>query len=273
MDEGAPAPISAVQTVRSADATEIAYQLTGGGEPVLLIGGAFSNRFTSQPLAAGLAAHYTVVSYDRRGRGASGDADAYAVEREIEDLAALIAGVGGSASLFGHSSGGCLALEGAAQGLPVNRVAVYEAPYIPDEIQRRPGADLSQRLRALVDQGRRGDAVALFQTEAIGMPAEMVEGFRATPMWAELTALAHTLPYDVDVTGPGNVLPAQRLATITVPVLVMVGSASFDWMRIGMRTLAATIPGARLAVLDGLDHGGPQSHPQALVPVLRDFLG
>lgn len=264
---------SAVETVRSADGTEIAFQRSGHGQPVILIGGAFSNRQIFAGLADALSAQFTAVSYDRRGRGASGDTAPYAVDREVEDLGALIAGVGGRACLFGHSSGACLALEAALQGLTIDRVAAYEAPYIPDEVERRPGADLAGRLRALLQQGRRGDAVELFQTEAIGIPQAVVEGFKTTPMWAELTGLAHTLPYDVEITGPGNVLPARRLAAVPVPVLVMAGGAGIEWMPTAGRTLAATIPGARLAIFDRLDHGGPQAHPELLAPALVDFFG
>lgn len=262
----------AFETARSADGTRIAFERRGAGPAVILIGGAFSDRSAGAPLATALAPYFTAVPYDRRGRGDSGDAAAYAVEREVEDLVAVIGAVGGHAAVFGHSSGACLALEAAARGVAIDRLALYEPPYIPDGIRSRPAADLAARVRALLREGRRDDAVALFQVEAIGLPPAMVEGFRSTPMWPGLTRVAHTLPYDLDVTGPGNILPVERLATVRVPTLVMVGRATFDWMPVAAREVAAAIPGARVAEFDGLDHGAPGTHPEALIPALRAFL-
>jgi pimeloyl-ACP methyl ester carboxylesterase len=260
------------ETATSADGTAIAYQRRGGGHPVVLIGGAFGVRSTADALADVLAPHYTAVTYDRRGRGDSGDGDAYSVLHEVEDLAAVIDAAGGHAHVFGHSSGACLAVEASQRGVAIDRMALYEPPYIPDGVHPRPAADLAARLRELLREGRRDDAVALFQVEAIGLPPAMVEGFKSTPMWAGLTTLAHTLPYDVDLTGPGNVLPADRLGTIAVPTLVMVGTTGIAWMPVAARAVTAAIPGARLLTLDGLDHGGPNSHPDVLLPALRDFL-
>ena len=165
------------ETVRSADGTPIAFERSGEGPPVVLIGGAFSNRAGAVGLAHVLAPHFTVVTYDRRGRGDSGDSDHYAVEREIEDLTALIEGAGGRAGVFGHSSGAILALEAARAGAPIRGLVAYEPPYIPDGFPR-PADDLAVRLSALIDGGRRDDAVALFQIEAIGIPATAVEGCR-----------------------------------------------------------------------------------------------
>jgi pimeloyl-ACP methyl ester carboxylesterase len=258
------------ETVRSADGTRIAFERSGGGPPVVLIGGAFSDRAGAGGLAHVLAPHFTAVVYDRRGRGDSGDSDHYAVEREIEDLTAVIESVGGRAGVLGHSSGAILALEAARAGAPISAVAAYEPPYIPEGFDR-PAADLAARLRALIDEDRRDDAVALFQTEAIGIPEAAVEGFRQTEMWAGLVALAHTLPYDVEITGPGNVLPLQRLASISVPTLIIVGTASMPWMLPGTRAAAAAIPRARHLELAGEDHGTPHTHPDVLLQPLLDF--
>jgi pimeloyl-ACP methyl ester carboxylesterase len=262
---------SAVEMVTSADGTPIAFERSGAGAAVVLIGGAFSDRGTLRGLAAALAPHFTAVTYDRRGRGRSGDTSPYAVQREVDDLTAVMERVGGRAHVFGHSSGAILALEGARAGAPVDRVAAYEPPYIAGGYPR-PGADLADRLRALLREGRRDDAVALFQTEAIGLPAQVVAGLRQTEMWSGLVDLAHTLPYDMDVTGPGNVLPAERLSSIAVPVLVLAGTASMPWMLPGTRAVAAAIPGARHMALEGADHGTPHAHPEVLVPLLLDFL-
>jgi pimeloyl-ACP methyl ester carboxylesterase len=261
---------AAFETVISADGTPIAFERSGGGAPVVLIGGAFHDRCSHGGLATVLAPHFTAVSYDRRGRGNTGDTHPYAVQREIEDLTALIAGVGGRAGVFGHSSGAILALEAARAGAPIDRVAAYEPPYIPDGFPR-PSADLAERLRTLIAEGRRDGAVALFQTEAIGMPAQVVEGFRHSEMWAGLVALAHTLPYDVEITGPGNILPVQRLAGVAVPTLVIVGTASMPWMLPGTQVVADAIPGAHRLELEGENHGTPCAHPEVLLPVLLDF--
>jgi pimeloyl-ACP methyl ester carboxylesterase len=258
------------ETVRSADGTTIAMERSGAGQPVVLVGGAFSNRAGAVGLAQVLAPHFTTVTYDRRGRGDSGDSGHYAVEREIEDLTAVIESVGGRAGVFGHSSGAILALQAAGAGAPIRGVVAYEPPYIPDGFAR-PATDLAGRLRALIAQDRRDDAVALFQTEAIGLPAQVVAGLRVTEMWPGLVALAHTLPYDVEITGPGNVLHPDRLGAIPVPTLVIVGTASLPWMLPGTRATAVAIPGARHLELPGEDHGTPHSHPAVLLQPLLDF--
>ncbi|MEU0568027.1 alpha/beta hydrolase [Nonomuraea sp. NPDC005983] len=262
----------AFQTVTSADGTPIAFEQTGAGRPVILVGGAFNDRSTVAALAAALAPDLTAITYDRRGRGDSGTADdGYAVEREIEDLAALIEHAGGSAAVFGHSSGGVLALEAAQRGLPIDRLAVYEPPYVVEGTRARPPVDLVDRFRTLLGQGRRDETVALFLTEAVDVPAEMVEGMRAEPVWKWFTGLAHTLPYDAALCGPGSVLPADRLETITMPTLAIGGGLSPQWLTAAARAVADAVPGARYLTLDGQDHG-VLNQPEALRPVLVDFL-
>lgn len=275
-----------LETVASADGTLIAFERAGTGSPVILIGGAFNDRSTVAALAATLAPHITAVAYDRRGRGdsegrsdSSGRGDGGGgtgqaggiVEREIEDLAAVIAEVGGRASLFGHSSGAVLALEAAERGLDIGKLAVFEPSYIPEGSRLRPGADLFGRLTALMEQGDRDGAAALFLSESVGMPAEVIDGMRASQIWGWFTGLAHTLPADVAVCGPGLVLPADRLATIGVPTLAIDGSESWDWIRAATRAVADAIPGARYVTLEGQDHG-VLNQPEALGPVLAGFL-
>jgi pimeloyl-ACP methyl ester carboxylesterase len=258
-------------TVTSADGTQIAYDQAGDGPPVILIGGAFNDRTTVAGLAAVLAAELTAVGYDRRGRGDSGDSADYAVEREVEDLVALIGQVGGSASVFGHSSGAVLALEAAERGAPISRLAVYEPPYIADGSRHHPPADLADQVRTLIGEDRRDEAVTLFLTESVGVPAEMVQGMRASDTWGWLVGLARTLPYDLTLCGPGNALPADRLAKIEVPTLAIGGSLSPPWLPAGARAVAAAIPGARYETLEGQDHG-VLNQPEALRPLLLDFL-
>ena len=263
-----------LETVTSADGTTITLERGGDGPPVILIGGAFNDRTTVAGVAATLAPQFTAVAYDRRGRGDSSDADAEngaSVEREIEDVAALIEHLGGSASVFGHSSGGNLALDAAERGVVIDKLAVYEPAFIVEGTRPRPGPDVLDRLRVLVREGRRDDAAALFLTEQVGVPDEMVQGMRSSESWPWMTGIAHSLPYDVAVCGPGLALPADRLATIRVPTLVVDGGESPDWMRSATRAVADAIPGARYATLDGQDHG-VLNQPEALRPLLVNFL-
>jgi pimeloyl-ACP methyl ester carboxylesterase len=263
---------SSFETVVSADGTAIAVERAGEGPPVILVGGAFNDRSTVAGLAAVLADGFTAVTYDRRGRGDSGDAASYAPEREIEDLAAAIKYAGGAAGVFGHSSGAILALEAAARGLDISKVAAYEPAYVIEGTRPRPGDDLASRLEALLGRGDRDGAVVLFQTEVVGLPAEMIEGMRGSPVWGWFTGLAHTLPYDVILTGPGMRLPAGRFAGITVPVLGIGGGASPPWLPAAARAAAEAVPGGRYVTLDGQDHGVLQQ-PAALGPLLSSFFG
>ncbi|WP_410574867.1 alpha/beta fold hydrolase [Amycolatopsis sp. cmx-4-61] len=253
--------------VTSADGTTIFFQQRGDGPPVILIGGAFNDRTTVEGLAAVLAGDFTAVTYDRRGRGDSGDTPSYAVEREIEDLAALIAQVGGTASVFGHSSGAVLALEAAAAGIGIERVVAYEPPYATDE---HPRADVVAEVRAQLAAGDRDGAVATFLRVA-GTPAEMIEGMKSAPVWGWFTALAHTLPYDLTIVGPDARPRSEKLARISVPTLVIGGGASDEALQSGARAAAAAVPGARHETLEGQDHGVLQ-YPETLKPLLTDFL-
>jgi pimeloyl-ACP methyl ester carboxylesterase len=258
------------ETVRSADGTTLAVERAGQGPPVILVGGAFNDRSTVAGLAGVLSADFTTVTYDRRGRGDSGGTGSYAAEREIEDLAAVISYAGGRAGVFGHSSGAVLALEAAAHGVAVTKVAAYEPTYVTEDARPRPGDDLAGRLGALLDDGDRDGAVALFQAEAVGLPAEITDGMRGSPMWGWFTGLAHTLPYDVILCGPGMRLPAGRLAGITVPVLAIGGGASPPWLLAAARAVADTVPGGRYVTLEGQDHGVLQQ-PGALRPLLVSY--
>jgi pimeloyl-ACP methyl ester carboxylesterase len=257
-------------TVTSADGTLIAIEKKGQGPPVILVGGAFNDRYTVAGLAVVLAPDFTAVAYDRRGRGDSGDSPDYAVEREIEDLAAVIAHAGGPAGVFGHSSGAVLALEAAQHGVGISKLAAYEPTYVIEGIRPRPPGDLAGRLRAQIDAGHRDQAAALFLAENAGMPAEVIESMRGSQMWGWFTGLAHTLPYDTVVCGPGMMLPAGRFADITLPVLAIGGGASPPWLPAAARAVADAIPGARYVTLDGQDHG-VLNQPDALRPLLTGY--
>ena len=193
-----------MSSVRSADGTPIAYDKLGAGPPVILVGGAFSFRRyrRSVELAELLAEHFTVFNYDRRGRGDSGDTAPYSVEREIEDLAALIELAGSRSCVWGQSSGGVLALRAAAAGVAIEKLAVFEPPFRLDSDGDAPPADFATRLGQLVAADRRNQAVKYFMTKGMGAPGFFISLMRLSPqMWSRLTAVAHTLPYDVAVMG------------------------------------------------------------------------
>ncbi|OQR63673.1 hydrolase [Streptomyces maremycinicus] len=252
----------------SRDGTELAYARAGEGPAVILVSGAMSTGGTMAPLAALLADRCTVLRYDRRGRGGSGDTAPYAVEREVEDLAALIDAVGGEAALYGISSGGALALAAAAAGLPVRRVAVYETPYALDEEGTRERAAYTANLTEALAQGRRGDAVELF-LRLTGLAEEMIQGARRSPMWEGMEAIAPTLAHDDAVMG-GGTPPRERLASITVPVLAAAGGASPPWLREATRAVAEACPDGTYRELEDQTH---MVDPAVLAPVLAEFLG
>ena len=223
-----------MKTVQSKNGTTIAYDRTGRGPAVILVAGALSDRSGGTAVAALLAPRFTVFTYDRRGRGDSGDTAPYAVEREIEDMDAIIHAAGGSPYVMGHSSGAALALEAAAHGLAITMLALYEPPFIVDDTRPLPAEDYPARLKAAVAVGRNGDAVAMFMTEAVTAPAEMVAQMRTAPMWPAMERVAPTLLYDQAVMGDnmsGKPLVGKQWASVTMPTLVMDGGASPAWAR------------------------------------------
>ena len=253
-------------TTISRDGTSIAYQRTGEGPAVVLVSGAMSTGATVAPLGVPLSGGFTVVSYDRRGRGQSGDTEPYEVAREVEDLAALIDALGGEAWLYGHSSGGALVLEAAASKLPLRGVAVYEVPYAVYEGGATERAEYTENLTAALGEGRRGDAVELF-LRLTGLAEEMIQGARNSPMWPGMESIAPSLAHDNAVMGDGLV-PRERLAAIDVPVLSLAGSASPAWMREAARTVAETVPRGTYRVLEGQAH---TVDPNVLAPTLTEF--
>jgi pimeloyl-ACP methyl ester carboxylesterase len=264
-----------VSTVTSADGTTIAYDRYGNGPALVLVGGAFQHRALdprTAELAELLAGQFRVYHYDRRGCGDSGDTTPYAVEREIEDLAALIEDAGGSASLFGMSSGGNLALRAAGHGLPIERLALYEPTLIIDDSRPPLPEDYQATLTELVSSGRRGDAVAYFMTTAVGLPNDFVEQMRQEPFWPAFEAVAHTLRYDaaaVADAGSGSPVPLRQWASLQVPTLVLDGSESQPYQYNGDSLLAATLPHAERQMLEGQSH---EVAPAVLAPVLAAFL-
>ncbi len=244
-----------MRTVNSKDGTAIAFDLSGTGPAIILVAGAFTDR--SQPilvqLAESLSSQFTVFNYDRRGRGDSGDTAPYAVEREIEDLDALIKEAGGSAFVCGFSSGAALALEAAASGLAMKKLALYEPPFRIAGGSSQLPQDFAKHLSELISSGHRGDAAEYYMTQAAEIPAEFAAQMRNEPFWPTVEAVAHTLIYDT---------------AITVPALVIDGGASPAWMRDAVRAVAEVIPHAQRRTLEGQTH---QVSPQVLAPVLMEF--
>lgn len=266
-----------MSTVASKDGTPIAVDQSGDGPALILVAPAFGTRADEVSLAAALAPSFTVFAYDRRGRGDSGDTAPYAVEREIEDLDAVIDTAGGSAYVFGHSSGAVLALD-AAQVLPnkITKLALYEPPFIVDASRPPMPEDFTAHLTELVAAGRRGDAVEYRQTH-LGIPAEAIAQMRESPMWAGLEALAPTLPYDAAIMGDtqrGDPRPLRQWASISVPTLVMDGTVLMGrddfhaFLRHGADALAQVLPHAQRRILEGQDHGPAD---EVLVPALKEF--
>jgi pimeloyl-ACP methyl ester carboxylesterase len=261
---------TATGRVVSADGTVIAFDRSGAGPVIILVHGAFTTR--AHPIlsdvAAALAPWFTVVNYDRRGRGDSGDTQPYAVEREVEDLTALLEMAGGPAMVFGGSSGAGLALHAASRNPAISKLAVWEPPYHVDDSAPILPPDFAARLDALVSKGRRGAAVELFMTEAAQATPEAVAAMRLQPSWSQAEAVAHTLAYEAAVMGPGNALPAGRLAAITQPTLVLTGGNTPAWLTNAGQAVARTIPGAAHRVLTGQTHS---VSPEALAPELLGF--
>ena len=254
--------------VISKDGTRIAYEQVGEGETVVLIDGALCSRsFGPMPrLAALLSPHFSVVTYDRRGRDESGDTPPYAVEREVEDIAVLIDQDGGAASLYGISSGAALALEAAlGLGEKVRTLALYEPPYNAEDAQL--WRDYGRRLGELLAADRRGDAVALFMA-FVGAPSEQIAAMRETPMWSMLEAVAPTLAYDAAVLGEDRAVPTARAADLGVPALVMNGGEGYPFMRDTAIALAKSMPAGRHRELEGQRH---DVAVEALAPVLVEF--
>jgi pimeloyl-ACP methyl ester carboxylesterase len=262
-------------TVASTDGTRIAYEQSGDGLPIVLVASALADRSDTRKLAALLAPSHTVINYDRRGRGASGDAAPYAVEREIEDIEALIDAVGGSASLFGSSSGAVLALDAANQ-MPgkVRRLALYEPPFITDDSRPPLGDEFSVEVAALLAADRRSEAVKLFM-KAIGVPGIGVAIMRLLPGWSAMCTMAHTLPYDLAIlrgTQAGTPLPADRWSHVTAPTLVLTGEKSEAHFHAGARSLTQLLQVGAHRVLKGQHHGSVAMGSRTIANALVEFL-
>lgn len=255
--------------VTSKDGTRIAYERTGSGPVIVLVDGALAHRGYrgGQPLAAALSDQFTVVCYDRRGRGESGDSPTYAAEREIEDLEALIEAAGAPVRLYGFSSGAVLALHTAAalRG-KVAKLALLEPPFNgDDEASKREMAEFGSQLTALVDRGQRGDAVEFFLGGML--PPDVLSSMKQTPEWQSMEAVAHTLAYEVVLMRDGAV-PVNVAGALTIPTLVLVGGDSPAFKHDAVAALARVLPEGRRETLHGHTTLAP---PEVLAPILSAF--
>ena len=255
-----------METVKSRDGTEIAFDRLGSGPPVVLVSGGSVDRMSNAALAQELATDLTVLNYDRRGRGPSGDTQPYAIDREIEDIGAVIEAAGGEAGIYGSSSGAVLAMLSAAAGLSIPKVAMWEPPYIP-EGWPRPPEDQVEQYETMVAEGRRGDAVEFFMSKVVGLPPEFVAGAREQPFWAATEGLAHTLAYDARIMGDYRI-PADRVSNVKADTLVIAGGADMPFMRETAQALADALPSGSVRFLDGQGHNVDNS---VLAPVLKEF--
>ena len=255
----------------SADGTKIAYEVTGDGPPLVIVDGAMCYRDSgpSRPLAAELAADFTVYTYDRRGRGETPDAE-FTKEREIEDLESIVKEAGGAAYVFGASSGAVLALEAANAGVGATKLAMYEPPLIVDGTHAPAPESVLPEMRTMVAENRRGDAVKAFM-KSVDVPGFGIVMMRLLPVWKKLTGVAHTLPNDLvllEGLRQGRPLPAGRWTTTTMPTLVANGGKSPDYLRNSAAALAEVLPNARHETVPGQTH---LVKAKALAPVLRAF--
>jgi pimeloyl-ACP methyl ester carboxylesterase len=257
-----------MEKVTSKDGTIIAYDKTGNGPALILVLGALNSRKSGAKLAKLLAARFTVISYDRRGRGNSTDTLPYSPQREVEDIAALIGVDGEPVNLYGHSSGAALTLEAAINlGKNIRKLAIYEVPFTLDDNTRKAANEYYKILKVLLADGRKDDAVALF-VQSVGVSEKQIQAMMRLPMWKGLVKLAPTLAYDSEVLGEGHALPASRLSHITIPTLVMHGGAGAPFMRDAAKAVCEAIPLAQLRTVADQTHG---VSPKALAPVLEEF--
>ncbi|MFC6333558.1 alpha/beta fold hydrolase [Paenibacillus septentrionalis] len=267
-----------MHSVISKDGTKLAYDKSGQGPALILIGGAFSYRkFPGQvQLASLLSDHYTVYNYDRRGRGDSGDAKTYAIEREIEDVQAIIDEAGGSAYVWGLSSGAVLALLAAASGLNITKMALHEPPFVVDAGDRKPPRNFLNHVNELIAKGQRAETIHFFMTKGMGAPSFVVRMMRFMPgVWKNLMSVAHTLPYDatlLDGYMDGKPLPKNEWSKVIIPTIVIEGSESPISLRRGAQALTNVLPNAQLISKKGLGHT-KQLNTKMIAAELTSFFG
>jgi len=256
-----------METLHSRDGTRIAYEVSGSGPALVLVNGALSERGAFTRLRPLLDAHFTLIAYDRRGRGDSGDTAPYSPERELEDLVAVLEAAGAPAFVFGHSSGAILALRAAMSGAPMRRLAVNEPPFILPGTRTVPPREITARIADLIATNDREGALRTFLLEQVGLPPAAFEQMKSSPAWPRLLAIAHTAAYDSELAGD-SALPVAPLSQLSVPTLVLNGTASFPWLAETARALTQALPNARAVHLEGQPHSPAAD---VLAPALLSF--
>ena len=258
-----------MNTITSKDGTKIAYNKSGNGPAVILVDGAFCSKdFGPTPkLVPVLANYFSVISYDRRARGDSSDKQPYLVQREIEDIEALMNVAGGTAHLYGVSSGAVLSIQAVASGLPVKKMALFEPPYYTESRRHKPPLDAEQQLKKMIAEGRKKDAVKFYLRKVIGVPAIVPFILRLTSNWSKMIANANSLPYDVAVMG-NFIIPNEMLASINIPTMVIASAKSPQSLLKPAQLVAKALPTCQHKILKGQIHNVP---PKILVPVLVGF--
>lgn len=256
--------------VRAPDGVEIVGAACGAGPPLLLVYGAMMEQRGWDRLLPYLNGGRTIVTYDRRGRGESGDSETYAVEREVDDLLAFAGALPRPFDVFAHSSGALLALQAAVRGLGARRLVLYEPPLAAVR-EPRLGVDLPGRIVALVEAGDRDAALDLFMREGMSVPASELPRLRESPRWADQMRYVRTGAYDVTVTR-SYVLRREEVARISSKTLFLLGETSPAWMRRGVETFAVAVPGSRLEVLPGQGHNAQFTAPDVLAAAVNRFL-
>ena len=256
-----------MQTLHSPDGTRIAYEASGTGPALVVVHGGLSDRAAFVPLRPLLDPHFTLFAYDRRGHGDSGDTSPYSPEREIEDLTAVVGVAGAPAFVFGHSSGAILALRAAMGGVPIRRLAVNEPPFIVPGTRPVPPREITARIAARIAAKDREGALSIFFVQQVGLPPAALDALKASPAWPRMVAMAHTTPYDSEIAGD-SALPVASLAKLSLPTLVLNGTASFPWIVETARALVQALPNAQAAHLEGQPHSPA---PAVLAPALVGF--
>jgi pimeloyl-ACP methyl ester carboxylesterase len=256
-----------MEKVRSRDGTEIAFDREGTGPPVVLVAGASCDRAVHSELAKYLSVDVTVLNYDRRGRGDSGDTSPFAVEREIEDLAAVVDAAGQDPSVFGNSSGAILALRAAGAGVPMAKLALWEPPFGLDEHAPSRHRAYVDELTGLLSSGLKGDAMALF-LRSVGVPEPAIAGMRQAPTWSGVEDIAPTLLYDAAVMGDST-LPEELVSSVSVLTLVLDGSETGKWAAASANALEAVLPNPTRRTLAGQNHAVDW---RVLASAITDFL-
>lgn len=257
-----------METIRSKDGTPIAYWHSGVGTPLLLVHGTVGDHLAWAPVLAALERHFSVYTMDRRGRGDSGDANAYALEREGEDIAAVIDAIGGAVDVVGHSFGGTCTLEATRLTANVRRLILYEPP-MPFGLRHWP-AEFSARMQAFLDAGEREQALLLFFRDMVKMPPHEIAAAQALPTWPARVAAVHTIPRELQSLD-SYTFDAGRFGRMETPTALLLGGDSLPFRRTIAETLHTTLPNSQIVVLPGQQHVAMRTAPDVFVQAVVKF--